>query len=99
MTPADIEKDHAPSLRDMRPIWKANGGGWHGPRVETWTIPEANMEAFAADLLRALTAENMALKERVAELEELLNNPAECDDGFYGYHRRDVQIALGEKPK
>ncbi|MCB5410480.1 hypothetical protein [Pseudogemmobacter faecipullorum] len=36
----------AVTLGGLRPIWKANGGSWHGPRVEHWTIPEDNMVKF-----------------------------------------------------
>ena len=43
-----------PTLADLRPIWKRHGGDWHGPRVERWTIPEANVEAFFKDVLSSL---------------------------------------------
>lgn len=36
-------------LEDLRPIWKANGGKWHGPKVEHWSIPEANVVAFFSE--------------------------------------------------
>lgn len=43
-------------LERLRPIWKAHGGEWHGPKVETWSIPEARMTSFMAEALRpALT--------------------------------------------
>ena len=43
--PADPVMDEV-GLETLRPLWKAHGGNWHGPRVEHWTIPEANMAAF-----------------------------------------------------
>jgi len=56
----DLCKENAPqeaakvTLADLRPIWKAHGGDWHGPKVERWSIPEANMPAFFNDTLRAI---------------------------------------------
>lgn len=38
-------------LSEIREIWRKHGGSQHGPNVETWTIPEANVEAFTADLI------------------------------------------------
>lgn len=40
-------------LSEIRKIWRRHGGDQHGPRVETWTIPEANMKDFVSDLLRS----------------------------------------------
>ena len=47
----------APSLSFLRPIWKAHGGEWHGPKVERWSIPEAQMTAFFNAALRALSGD------------------------------------------
>lgn len=33
-------------LSDWRNLWRLHGGDWHGPRVETWTVPEDNFCAF-----------------------------------------------------
>lgn len=43
------------TLGALRPIWRKHGGGWHGPRVETWTIPEDNVKAAFTEILSALT--------------------------------------------
>ena len=39
-------------LGAVRKIWQAHGGRQHGPRVETWTIPESKMLGFVRALLR-----------------------------------------------
>ncbi len=39
------------TLGEIRKLWRKHGGDQHGPRVETWTIPEDNMQAFVSDLL------------------------------------------------
>lgn len=39
-------------LDEIRSLWRSHGGDQHGPRVETWTIPEANVEGFVDDLLK-----------------------------------------------
>ena len=41
-----------PKLGEVFEIWKRHGGSSHGPRVETWTIPESNVNAFVEDLLK-----------------------------------------------
>ena len=51
---SDADKPVTVTLGDLRPIWKEHGGGWHGPRVEHWSIPEANMTAFFNAALRTI---------------------------------------------
>jgi hypothetical protein len=53
-------------LHKLRPIWKAHGGAWHGPHVEHWTIPEANVEAVFSAALAA--ADAAALPDDIAGL-------------------------------
>lgn len=43
------------TLGNLRPIWRKHGGDWHGPRVETWTIPEDNVKAAFTEILSAIT--------------------------------------------
>ena len=41
-------------LETLRPIWKAHGGEWHGPKVERWSIPEDQMVTFFHAALAAI---------------------------------------------
>jgi hypothetical protein len=44
-------------LEWLRKFWKQSGGEWHGPKVERWSIPEANMPTFFTAALRALAGQ------------------------------------------
>lgn len=41
------------SDQEIRKFWKAAGGSFHGPNVETATIPEQKLFWFVRDLIKA----------------------------------------------
>lgn len=48
----------------VRQLWQKHNGYQHGPRVEQMCIPEANFDAFIADLIAAYAP---STKERTNE--------------------------------
>lgn len=64
-----------------RALWKAHGGSWHGPRVETWTMPEANIEAFLRDLLATPVIEPQHYVEITEEM--ITAGRKAADDQYY----------------
>lgn len=63
-----------------RDLWRSHGGSQHGPCVETYTIPEAQFDAFCRSVeapllatietqdaeIKRLRAENTKLREAIA---------------------------------
>ena len=55
--PGYFDRSGAPTDEELRTIWRTNGGSFHGPNIETGTMPEAQL----LPLLRSLMAPNARL--------------------------------------
>lgn len=67
----------AVKLSDFRDAWQQHGGYWHGPRIETWTIPEANFCGFMREVLSAIhtqPASEVTVQEAATRLRQCDEN-------------------------
>lgn len=60
-----VEHDGEPSNVELRGMWHGAGGSFHGPQVETGTMPEAKLLPFLRSLIAAQAAQPAAQAEPV----------------------------------
>lgn len=71
------EPEAAPSDDFIRTLWRDNGGSFHGPKVETGTMPEANLLRLFRNLLTGLAAVREA-ERRITPPPGVIQLEGEC---------------------